>query len=94
MTYEQLATLALSTETTFEISLKNIQREPKRMAVASYSNGTFGKRWRVAINKIMSVYNIRIDLNNQDYTAIGLEITDQLEKLGYSYKNNFTEFTK
>lgn len=52
MTYEQLANLALSTESTFAIALNNIQRDPKRMSVESYSNGTFGKRWRVAINKI------------------------------------------
>jgi hypothetical protein len=93
-THEDLATLALSKKATFDIALKNIQRDPEKMAVASFSSGVYGRRWRVAIEKIMKYHRISIDLSNKDCTYIGMHILGKLEKLGYSFKNDYTEFTK
>ena len=93
MNPKQLAKMIVENPVTREKAIKNIQRDPRKMATASYSKGIFGRRWTKTIKECVSILGYNINLNGCQ-TELGMLIVENLKKANYDYNNNFTEFTK
>lgn len=89
----QAVTLIMSNKITKAMAIKNIQRDPNKMARASYRNGSFGRRWSKTLKECFKVLGYNMDLNGNS-TSIGIGIMNKLEKEGYSYLDNYSRYDK
>ena len=90
LTIEQIAKYFVNHKETETANF--INSKASKIYCASYSRGTYGK---IFLNFIKNTYPINLNLNGS-LTDLAISITQELEKIGYSFQvqNNTVQFKK